>query len=613
MEEAVGKLWHRWITGLVRDDYPEAAVELAEIEKALGLYFRALGGEAGIGLHASHASQSQKRGGFLRRVAYAEEKIELTWVDDENLHLPQRLSVFPEQQLNQDLYYWLTALAAQDKGQNLPWFNKNQLLSQHVLDNYAGLHETYERLVEAQIALWTEYKGAKECKQALIQALQQPNSVEHLPFCADSTPAMYLWLHPEPPCALASQVVKKRPDKQAKRKNKQTQQAKDTRRRQAERVENQDSKSGLLAFRLESLFSLADFIKVDRTCDEEQDISQAQQALDDVDKLSISRDQEDTEAATLSVDLELSRLDYDAPLAEAEIYLPEWHYKKAMMQPDYCCLNQQPIAIKDDASAEIPAKLRPFARRLRQQFAALQPQKQWYKAQADGCEIDLEAYMHQRSDALLGKDTGEHKLYQDYRGKQRDLSCLLLADLSLSTDAWVNNEARVIDAIKDSLCLFAEALSASGDQFALYGFHSNSRHDVQLQSIKSFSERHQPVVQQRIASLSPQNYTRMGAAIRQATRLLSEQKSEQRLLLLLTDGKPNDIDVYEGRYGIEDTRMSLLEARRQGLQVFCITIDEKANDYLPHIFGQQRYVLIHNPADLPKELPLLYLHLTRSY
>ena len=102
----------------------------------------------------------------------------------------------------------------------------------------------------------------------------------------------------------------------------------------------------------------------------------------------------------------------------------------------------------------------------------------------------------------------------------------------------------------------------------------------------------------------------MGAAVRQATKQLSKQQTTQKLLLLVTDGKPNDIDQYEGRYGIEDTRQALIEARKQGLQTFCITIDEDANQYLPYLFGQDNYILVKNAEDLPKKLLNLYMRLT---
>jgi len=103
----------------------------------------------------------------------------------------------------------------------------------------------------------------------------------------------------------------------------------------------------------------------------------------------------------------------------------------------------------------------------------------------------------------------------------------------------------------------------------------------------------------------------MGAAIRYASQLLIAQASTQNLLLILTDGKPNDLDKYEGRYGIEDTRMAVIEAEKMGLRPFCVTIDEQAEDYLPYLFGQQSYMVIRNAEELPRKLPRLYLRLTQ--
>jgi nitric oxide reductase NorD protein len=187
----------------------------------------------------------------------------------------------------------------------------------------------------------------------------------------------------------------------------------------------------------------------------------------------------------------------------------------------------------------------------------------------------------------------------------------MLADLSLSTDAWVSDSARVIDVIRDSLYLFAEALSATGDRFSLYGFSSLKRDNVRFHVLKEFGEKYNASVRGRIAAIKPGYYTRMGAAIRHASQLLAKQQATQRILFVLTDGKPNDLDQYEGRYGIEDTRVALLEARQMGLRPFCVTIDEKAGSYLPHLFGIGGYVVIRKPSELPKQLPLLYAQLTR--
>ena len=129
--------------------------------------------------------------------------------------------------------------------------------------------------------------------------------------------------------------------------------------------------------------------------------------------------------------------------------------------------------------------------------------------------------------------------------------------------------------------------------------------------IKNFDESYNSRVKGRIQAIKPGYYTRMGAAIRQAADVLSEQKSAQRLLLILTDGKPNDLDHYEGRYGIEDTRAAVQEAKARGLKPFCITIDEKAEDYLPYIYGSNDYLVIRKPEQLPRELTRLYCQLTQ--
>jgi nitric oxide reductase NorD protein len=186
----------------------------------------------------------------------------------------------------------------------------------------------------------------------------------------------------------------------------------------------------------------------------------------------------------------------------------------------------------------------------------------------------------------------------------------VLADLSLSTDAWVSNEHRVIDVIRDSLMLFGEALSATGDAYAFYGFSSLKRSLVRFHEIKSFDTKLDSAVRGRIAAIKPGYYTRMGAAIRQATHLLERQPNNMRLLLILSDGKPHDMDLYEGRYGIEDTRHALADARRAGLKPFCVTVDREGAAYLPHMFGVNGYTVMRRPEDLPARLPQLYAQLT---
>ncbi|MCW9017045.1 MAG: VWA domain-containing protein, partial [Kangiellaceae bacterium] len=199
----------------------------------------------------------------------------------------------------------------------------------------------------------------------------------------------------------------------------------------------------------------------------------------------------------------------------------------------------------------------------------------------------------------------------ELRQNSRSLSCLLLADLSLSTDSYVNNESKIIDMIKDSLYLFSESLSATQDRFAIGGFSSKRRDMVRYYPIKSFDEKQSKTTLDKISSLTPGYYTRMGAAIRHAANQLEKESTETKLLLLLSDGKPNDIDLYEGRYGIEDTKHAVREAFTKGIRVFCVTIDDEDNNYLPYIFGSANYIKIKRATELPEKLPKLYSLLTK--
>ena len=138
-----------------------------------------------------------------------------------------------------------------------------------------------------------------------------------------------------------------------------------------------------------------------------------------------------------------------------------------------------------------------------------------------------------------------------------------------------------------------------------------AKESAKWEHLKGFDEPWRGAACNRVGAIKPGYYTRMGAAIRCATLRLQARPERQRLLLILTDGKPNDLDVYEGRYGLEDTRHAVQEARVAGLTPFCVTIDEKAHDYLPTLFGEQGYALVHRPQDLVAKLTQAWLRLAR--
>ena len=611
MEEFVGGLWDKLITRTAYRGFPKARIELKEIERIAPIFFRALGGDAGLTVRTGSATTHGARRKWLERVAGVGEKQELAWTDEGSIYLPASIDVFPERAKNRELYLWLLALAAHDVAPDAAWIVRNQAATRATLNALPGLTRRYHELVAAALALRpdpSKLNGTERtAEEAIRTALTDPGSIETFEPGKQPPAPVSLWLHPQPPVAPGKQrpaVDKPPPPPESK-----STASRDARKRRAERVDMpQATNPFMLLFRAESLFSWAEFIKVDRPLDEDEN-EHAEKAANDLDILSIA-DDDQTAASRVRFDLDLpAEADDDLKLADG-ILLPEWNYRKLQLQPAHCRL--QMMLARDAVPCALPQELRAPARHLRKQFQTLTPQRTRLHAQVSGNDLDIDACVRFATDKAGGAYTSEPGLYIDSRQQQRDLSCLLLADLSLSTDAWVNNSARVIEVIRDSLLLFGEALAATGDHFALYGFSSVRRDNVRFHLLKGFDERYDDQIRGRLAALKPGYYTRMGAAIRHSTAILSTRKTARRLLLILTDGKPNDLDKYEGRYGIEDTRMAIIEARRLGLTPFCVTIDEKAGDYLPHLFGATGYVVVHDAAMLPRVLPGLYARLTEN-
>lgn len=613
MEEYIGELWHRLISRAARREYPDAAITLDEVERSAGVLFRAFGGDPGLRVAPSADTRHGGRRRLFQRMAHSGDKVALAARDAETLHLPAQLALFPEKALNRDLYLWLTALAARsNEAESDNWLVANQRATLAVLADYPGLEPRYARLVAATLAQRIDParlpadEAARET--AIRQALQTPGSISELPplirkKALDIQPVP-LWLRPLPEIELKSASGKKQHESA---EGGGAEQKGGDKRYQAERTDMPENEAPFLfMFRAESLLSWAEFVKVNRDTDEDPDPDIAEKA-ENMDKLTLARDNKAV-ASKVRFDLDLpSAAEDDAPIGEG-ILLPEWDWKRRQLKPDWCRL--QTMESRHALPIPLPEHLRVGARRLRSQFAALNSAKRWQKNQPEGEELDIETCVRAFADRRAGH-AGSMPAYLSRNQQMRDLSCLLLADLSLSTDAGIVDEMRVIDAIRDGMLLFAEALSACNDSFAMYGFSSLKRGNIRFHEIKPFAAAYDAACRGRIAAIRPGYYTRMGAAIRRATTLLEEQPQAQRLMLILSDGKPTDIDAYEGRYAIEDTRMSLIEARRAGIQPFCLTIDSEGADYLPHLFGPGGFLVLRHPQELARRLPLLYSQLTR--
>ncbi len=238
---------------------------------------------------------------------------------------------------------------------------------------------------------------------------------------------------------------------------------------------------------------------------------------------------------------------------------------------------------------------------VRRQFESLRAQRTRLRQQVDGDELDLQACVDAFADARAGM-AADGGLYQCTRAAKRELAVALLIDVSGSTDGWVSQHRRVIDVEREALLLVCLALQSLGEPYSVLAFSGESRERVTVRSVKSFAETFGNDVAARIAGLQPEAYTRAGAAIRHTTSLLMREPARHRLLLLLSDGKPNDADEYDGRYGVEDMRQSIVEARLQGIFSFCLTIDRHTASYLPAVFGERQYAVLHRPELLASAL-----------
>lgn len=238
---------------------------------------------------------------------------------------------------------------------------------------------------------------------------------------------------------------------------------------------------------------------------------------------------------------------------------------------------------------------------IRRRFEMLRGQRTPLRRQLDGDDLDLEACIDARADLRAGHPMAQ-ALYRSQKRTKRDMAILLLIDVSGSTDGWVSSGRRVIDVEREALLLVCIALGAMGEPYAVQAFSGHGPRAVSVRTLKRFDEPYGNQVATRIAALEPDEYTRAGAAIRHGSATLMREPASQRLLLLLSDGKPNDVDVYEGRYGVEDMRRAVIEAKLQGIAPFCLTVDRYAAGYLPGVFGANQYALLAKPSMLPTAL-----------
>ena len=290
--------------------------------------------------------------------------------------------------------------------------------------------------------------------------------------------------------------------------------------------------------------------------------------------------------------------------SDSVLYYDEWDYRRRHYRKNWCELKELDMHQSNEQTVEvILEKYSHLVRDIRKSFEALRGDNKMLRRQTNGDDIDIDAVVESYADVVEGNEMTDRLFIKSGR-LERNLAVVFMVDVSGSTKGWIN------DAERESLVLLSEALETLGDRYAIYGFSGMTRKRCELYRIKAFDEPYDSTVKARIAGIRPQDYTRMGVIIRHLTKKLIEIDAKTRVLITISDGKPDDYDGYRGEYGIEDTRQALMEAKHAGIHPFCITIDSQAHDYLPHMYGHVNYTVVSDVRGLPLKVSDIYRKLT---
>jgi len=283
----------------------------------------------------------------------------------------------------------------------------------------------------------------------------------------------------------------------------------------------------------------------------------------------------------------------------------EWDTARQAHKKNWCVLREIDVAGGDTAFYRATmGKYTGFVRSLRRTFEILRGEDRLLKRQSDGEDVDIDALVEAWGDVHMGLEMTD-RVFTRMHKEERNIAVMFMVDMSGSTRGWIN------DAEREALILLAEALNTLGDRYAIYGFSGWTRKRCEAFRIKDFDQPWDEQVIARVCGIEPKDYTRMGAPIRHLTHKLKQVEARTKLLVTLSDGKPDDYDLeYRGEYGIEDTRQALFEARRDGIHAYCITIDREGQDYLPHMYGAANYTVLDDVAKLPTKVSDIYRKIT---
>jgi nitric oxide reductase NorD protein len=362
----------------------------------------------------------------------------------------------------------------------------------------------------------------------------------------------------------------------------------------------------VMTHNFEKVETAEEFSGVWRGFDGDDTLEEDSDALDELNLTHLVRTDEVANSIYQADFRDLANVSSSGDIQDDNFFLTykEWNFSKKRYLPDYCKVFLKKMKGGDlNYAKRCLSENKKSLDALRRKFAQIHQQRNTVKKLPDGESIDIDSLVDWFADLKSGR-TPSDNIYQSKRKKEPDLAVLFLLDLSLSTDGYANGN-RVLDVEKQAVILFGEVLSEYNVDFAVTGFYSKTRNNCVYHTLKDFNDTWTKG-KQRIGAVEPEGYTRIGPALRHSQSLIESQDAKQKWVILLSDGKPNDYDKYEGKYGVADVKQALREMHERRINTYAIAIESIARYYLPQMFGQNHYNILTHPEMLISSLTILY-------
>jgi nitric oxide reductase NorD protein len=555
----------------------EKTVYLEEIKQRLTIMARALTGTA------IEIFPAEREGGFKNT----------------NFFFPTSFSFFETYEQNLSYYFYRLIYLSNQKELKLNWYQATEI---DLKTAQQKAHETSDVVLEK---MFVEYPVTKQFYHEFETQLKR-KSTEKKPI--DYTWLFGKWMKDENISSNNQELnqfsdqIKKAQEEQAKTEIK-SKAVEDIITIEVDKKQQEDY---VMTHNFEKVETAEEHSGVWRDFDGEDELEDHQDALDELNMKYVVRvddtahsiyHAEFTENTSISESTSINNTDF-------HYSYPEWNFAKNEYKANYC--NVYPLAQATTDTNYYQKTILENAttlQGLRKMLTSVNNKMQQVRRQTDGDEFELDALSDMYVD-IHSKRTPNENIYLSKRKKEKDISILLLLDISLSSDGYADGN-RVIDVEKKVSILFGEILNEYDIDFAVQGFYSKTRNFSSYVSLKEFDE-NWSISKHKIGSIEPKGYTRIGAALRHSGFLLSKRQTKNKWVILLSDGKPNDYDKYEGKYGIQDVKQALHELKAQNINSYALAIEAQAKYYLPQMFGQNHYQILTTPVELLKSLVKLY-------